>query len=124
MILLAAAALLTCTSPAVIDGDSLRDCQGERVRLHGMDARERGQPFSTEATRRLMDLTRGPVVCTVTPQVRDRYGRAVAVCAGQSSDIGGQLVREGLAIDLRRYSRGAYADEEAEARAGRKGMWQ
>lgn len=105
-----------------MDGDTLT-CSGERVRLHGVDARERHQPLASEATIRLQQLTRGQVVCTPTPQGRDRYGRVVAICAGQTPDVGETLVREGLAVDLPRYSRGAYADEEAEAKEQRRGMW-
>jgi endonuclease YncB( thermonuclease family) len=33
------------------------------------------------------------------------------------------MVRSGWAVDFRRYSKGAYADEEAQARAARRGLW-
>ena len=122
MISLAAALSLICTSPVPLDGDTMT-CAGERVRLHGVDAPERQRPFASEATRRLAELTQGPVICTATAQGRDRYGRVVAICSGKVPDVGAQLVTEGLAVNLPRYSRGEYADEEAEARDGRKGMW-
>ncbi len=38
-----ASALITCTSPGIVDGDTIR-CAGERVRLWGVNSPERGEP--------------------------------------------------------------------------------
>jgi hypothetical protein len=35
MIALTLAAALTCFSPRITDGDTLKDCAGQHVRLHG-----------------------------------------------------------------------------------------
>jgi endonuclease YncB( thermonuclease family) len=38
-------------------------------------------------------------------------------------DIGAELVRQGLALDYRHYSGGAYAAEQEAASAERAGLW-
>lgn len=120
------------------DGDTLdltaADGATYRVRLWGVDAPEKKQACAcggvdyacgaaaTEGLRRALgDL--GAVTCTVKT-APDRYGRAVAACAGPSGrDAGRALVRRGLAIELPRYSRGAYAADQRRARAARAGVW-
>ena len=53
----------------------------------------------------------------------DRYGRTVGQCYVDGQDIGALLVRQGWALDYRRYSRGHYAAQEKEARKTGTGMW-
>lgn len=132
------AATLTCANPHVSDGDTLR-CNGERVRLWGMDAPElhdtrcaqggggwacdpEARRFGPAAAERLYQLTRGSVRCAVRDS--DRYGRKVAQCAGPNTpDLGRKLVLEGLARDYTRYSRGAYLGDEQRARRAGVGLW-
>lgn len=54
---------------------------------------------------------------------RDRYNRTVAVCTIGDTDIAAWLVRNGLALDWPRYSKGGYADAQAEAKHEHRGMW-
>lgn len=54
---------------------------------------------------------------------RDRWRRSVAVCYVGGVDIGGEMVRQGYALDWPRYSKGAYAGEQAEARSAGRGLW-
>ncbi len=122
-----AAGIIACTAPAVHDGDTLR-CGAERVRLFGVDAPElrRGQtpaePFAYEARDELIRLTRGRVGCRLID--RDRYGRFVGRCWSDATpDINAALIRSGLTTEYRRYSKGVYADAEAQARAARRGVW-
>jgi micrococcal nuclease len=124
---LAAAAIIACTAPTVHDGDTLR-CDGERVRLWGVDAPEvrNGQtpaePFAYDARDLLLALTRGRVGCRFVE--RDRYGRFVGRCWSQASpDLNAALIRSGFATEYRRYSRGRYAAAEAEAKSNRDGQW-
>ena len=124
---LIAAVIIACTTPSVHDGDTLR-CGGERVRLFGVDAPEvkRGQtpaePFAYEARDELVRLTRGRVGCRFVD--RDRYGRFVGRCWSDASpDLNAALIRSGFASEYRRYSKGAYAAPEAEARAAKRGLW-
>ena len=113
----------------VVDGDTI-EVGGARVRLHGVDAPESGQsclargtrwPCGQHATRALAGHIGGrPVTCE--ERDRDRYGRVVAVCRHAGRDVNAWLVAQGWALAYRRYSR-AYVDEEAAARAARRGVW-
>jgi endonuclease YncB( thermonuclease family) len=72
-------------------------------------------------TRCLISLTVAPVECVEVD--RDRYKRAVSVCTVASTDIADWLVRKGLALDWPQYSKGGYADAQAEAKREQRGMW-
>lgn len=112
-----------------IDGDSL-EVNGAEVRLHGIDAPEYGQscrlqgrrwPCGREAKQALASRIRGKrVACEVRD--RDSYGRLVATCSIAGRDLNAWMVEQGWAFAYRRYSR-AYIDEEAGARAERRGVW-
>lgn len=118
------------TGPArVIDGDTL-DIDGTRIRLHGIDAFERGQTCGAGAstwycglaatdalTRRLNGRT---VACE--PLDTDRYGRTVARCRTGGEDIGAWMVERGLAVAYRQYSLD-YVEAEDRARTARLGVW-
>lgn len=124
---LLAAGIVACTAPTVHDGDTLR-CGAVRVRLHGVDAPEvrRGrtpaEPLAYEARDLLVSLTRGRVGCRVVAQ--DRYGRQVARCwSSACPDINAAMIRSGLTTEWRAYSKGAYAEAEAQAKAAARGVW-
>jgi endonuclease YncB( thermonuclease family) len=54
----------------------------------------------------------------------DRYGRVVAVCfRGDGVEVNAWLVRNGFAIDYRKYSRGRYLSEQSEAQRHKRGVW-
>jgi endonuclease YncB( thermonuclease family) len=111
----------------VTDGDTLA-LGGERIRLFGIDAPERGQECGAgrwacgdAATDRLRALVAaGPLRCTLRD--RDRYGRAVATCTVGGVDVADRLVAEGLARAYTRYG-ADYAATEARARLERIGLW-
>ena len=105
----------------VIDGDTL-DVGRVRVRLHGIDAPERNQPCTTLTgqnwgcgdwvTQQVRDRYQGEHArCEATD--RDRYGRVVARCFVDGSDIGRAMVADGLAYTYRKYSDDYDLDEEA-----------
>lgn len=107
----AAAISLACHSPGVVDGDTLR-CDGQRLRLWGIQAPERGMPGASAAARRLAELTTGKDLACRTPptgQIRDRYGRPVVQCFVGRRDLAEDLVAAGLVADWPRYSGGYYA---------------
>ncbi len=117
--------------PRVIDGDTI-EISGERIRLEGIDTPEkwqkcrdeRGSEYrcgqdATDALRRLIGYS--PVRCELEPG-RDRYGRLIGFCfTASGTDINGWLVREGLALAYRQYSR-RYVYEEERAQRGKRGM--
>lgn len=114
----------------VIDGDTIA-VGGKRIRLQGIDAPEARQKCTRSgsmwrcgwaATAALRGFLGGQRV-QCTGQGRDRNKRLVAVCRVNGEDIGAWMVRHGWALDYRRYSKGRYAAEEAEAKAARRGLW-
>ena len=114
---------------SVIDGDTI-EVHGQRVRLHGIDApesqqlcRQDGKPWQCgkDAANALADkIARRPVTCEDSG--RDRYKRIIARCTVAGEDLGALMVSEGVALVYRRYSLD-YVDEEADARAARRGIW-
>ena len=137
MLLLTAAPCTGTATPAlegtarVVDGDTL-EVAGERVRLWGVDAPERSQTCrlaaqtwrcGRSAAEALGRLVEGREV-RCEPRDRDRYGRVVAVCTIDGSDVAATMVREGWALNFERYSEGAYRGAQQEARGKRAGLWQ
>lgn len=99
-----------CLAPVAIDGDTLRcanvpEAHG-RVRLARIDAPERGQKGSAEATAALAAMiAQGPVRCSPVDadprkagyQQTDPFGRIVARCRVGRADLGAALKRQGHA---------------------------
>jgi endonuclease YncB( thermonuclease family) len=118
----------------VVDGDTLV-IRGEevRIRLYGVDAPEGQQTCEDGSGKRYLCGSRaadalasfigrnGRVVCK--EEDRDRYGRIVAVCSANGRELNAELVRQGWALEYKQYSDGRYADEEAEARREKCGLW-
>ena len=109
----------------VIDGDGL-EIDGERIRLHGVDAFEYdqrcgGAACGAAARAALSDLVRGRDVQCRAVDV-DRYGRTVARCYADGQDLGAAMVRYGMALAYRRYGQD-YVDEENDARRNDAGAW-
>lgn len=138
----ALSATLECRVIAVADGDTLTcliaDRTQERIRLRGIDAPERKQPFGTRSQQNLSDLVHGKPVL-VDWQKRDRWKRIIgtvwvepADCpgCGHTLDAGRAQLSVGMAWWFRRYAkdqpreeRHAYEFEEGEARARSVGLW-
>jgi endonuclease YncB( thermonuclease family) len=113
----------------VTDGDSL-EIGSTRVRLFGIDAPEGRQSCTRdareyscgdEAARKLRSLI-GDRTVSCTQRDVDDYRRMVAVCRVGNIDVAAEMARSGFATAYRRYSND-YVDEEAEARAARRGIW-
>lgn len=54
---------------------------------------------------------------------QDQYGRTVATYWVAGIDVAGWLVRNGLAFDWPRYSKGKWAAAQHEAERNGRGMW-
>ncbi len=121
-------------SIAVQDGDSfvLRTVDGRklRIRIAGIDAPERGQPFADVSRRHLAQLLAGGQLRLQVSKT-DVFGREVAqVSDAAGRDAGLAQLEAGLAWFFRRYAseqppaqRRAYAQAEATARQARLGLW-
>lgn len=111
----------------IVDGDTLWvTAEGGAapvvVRLSGIDAPERCQPWGREATQALHDAVLGKTV-TVRVVAHDDWGRTVGKVFDGRIDVGDRLVRDGHAWSTRyRYDRGPYVAEERMALALRRGL--
>ena len=120
----------TAGPPRVLDGDTI-DIRGQRIRLHGIDAPEADQtcldanrlryPCGAIATRALSAIISRNTIRCVTRDT-DRYGRSIAQCFVNGTDIGATLVRTGMAVAYRQYSQ-SYVHEENSARDAGAGIW-
>ncbi|MEO1092701.1 MAG: thermonuclease family protein [Pseudomonadota bacterium] len=107
-----AVCLVAALCLSVVDGDTL-DVDGERVRLWGVDASERGEAGYLEATKALRELVAGGVICVGRHRDRTARRRLVARCFGlDGRDVAVPLVTAGHVVDVRRYSDGWYAPLE------------
>ncbi len=116
--------------PRIIDGDTIQ-ISHQRIRLFGIDAPEgkqrctaNGKPWrcGRQSTFALAEFI-GKAWVRCNEQDRDRYQRIVAVCYLGNKNINAWMVRNGWAVDYRRYSKGAYRAEQLHAERNRLGIW-
>lgn len=74
---------------SIIDGDTFETESGHRIRLAGVDAPEKGRPWSVKATQRLESLI-GEKNVAINP-VGASYGRIVA-----DVEVGGKSVNKSM----------------------------
>lgn len=126
-----AATLLSCLVVAVADGDTLTARCGApgayeqvKVRLAGVDAPERRQPFGRRARQALAGLC-FQQTARIHVHSHDRYGRAVADVECGGKDAGAHMVGGGLAWVFDRYAQQHQHlyPLQASARAQRLGLW-
>lgn len=110
----------------VVDGDTIEilvEQRPVRVRIHGIDTPERGQPWARRARQALSKRILGKQVRVIEVDT-DAYGRTVGEVYADDVCVGCELVREGHAWVYRRFTDDAVLYElEAEARAARRGLW-
>lgn len=116
-----------CRVVAIADGDTLTVLDDtntqHKVRLAGIDAPERGQPFGTKARERLGELAMGKDAM-VHAEGRDKYGRVIARIEIGGKDVGQRMVADGLAWHYTRFDKDPrLAAAEQAARAARRGLW-
>jgi endonuclease YncB( thermonuclease family) len=131
----------------VADGDTVTivDDSGKkhRIRLAGIDAPEKNQPYGDASTQGLVKLVSGKLV-TVEYKKRDRYKRIVgkvlvnppgevfcmALDCVKKVDVGLEQVKAGLAWHYKYYQmeqsendRRLYSEAELDARIQQTGLW-
>ena len=118
---------------SVADGDTitiLDDTQTQhKIRLTGIDAPEKKQPFGQRSKQSLSDLVFAKTVTVETNKV-DKYKRNVGKVLVDGLDANLVQVQRGFAWHYKAYEREqstidrkAYAVAESEARAARRGLW-
>lgn len=107
------------TYDLLIDGDSTL-----RVRMDGIDAPERGMPFSKKARQYLGELCHGQIVrvnCTDC----DHYGRIISFSYLEDGrELSREMLRAGYAWHFKEHnSDSELAELEKEAKCGHRGLW-
>lgn len=117
----------------VLDGDTIDVLTVEkrvlRVRLSGIDAPERRQPFAAASKRALSDLVFKKQVL-VQGDKYDRYGRFVGKVLASGRDVNLAMVEQGFAWHYKVYAveqseadQAAYGAAEAMAKERGLGLW-
>ncbi|MDP1740981.1 thermonuclease family protein [Polaromonas sp.] len=117
----------------VTDGDTLtvKDASDQqfKIRLSGIDAPEKGQPFGNLAKESLSEMVFNKQV-VVESSKEDRYRRKVGKVQHEGTDVNLEQVKKGMAWHYIAYAneqapadREAYANAEAEAKSQRRGLW-
>jgi endonuclease YncB( thermonuclease family) len=118
---------------AVADGDTITVLDADKVqhkiRLSGIDAPEKKQPFGQRSKESLSALVFDKAVAVETDK-RDRYGREVGKVLVNGMDANLVQVQRGFAWHYKAYEREQSANDrklydfaESEARAARHGLW-
>ena len=126
----------------VVDGDTIK-INEISIRLYGIDAPEKNQiciGLSGEAyncglysTRFLKTFINNSIRVECSYTDLDRYGRIIGKCISHTKiensnetvpfDINYQMVRNGRAVEYKRYSKGEYSEAEESAKKEKKGIW-
>lgn len=117
----------------VLDGDtvSVLDASNteHRIRLMGIDAPEKKQPFGNKSKQSLSDLVYEKQV-VVEYSKQDRYGRTVGKVIVNGRDANLEQVNLGMAWHYKKYQkeqpvddRSKYARSEEQAKAEKRGLW-
>jgi endonuclease YncB( thermonuclease family) len=118
---------------AVTDGDTVKVLDASntewKIRLMGIDAPEKKQAFGTRSKSNLSDLVYDKTV-VVEYSKQDRYGRTVGKIIVNGVDANLEQIKAGMSWHYKKYAkeqpiadRETYARAEAQARAGRRGLW-
>jgi endonuclease YncB( thermonuclease family) len=116
--------------PQILDGDTVQ-IGLTRIRLFGIDAFESEQlcvdssgatyACGGRATRALAERI-GEETIACTPKGSDAFGRQLAICRVDATDIGSWMVRHGHALAYSKYALD-YLPDERHAKNRRNGAW-
>jgi len=127
------AASLTGYVVSIADGDTITvldaNRQQHKIRLAGIDAPEKKQPFGDRSKQNLAAMVFNKAV-TIEGNKQDRYGRTVGKVLVSGRDANLEQVRAGMAWWYEKYRKEQspadqrlYADAEEQAKARRVGLW-
>jgi endonuclease YncB( thermonuclease family) len=130
---IATAGTLSGKVVGISDGDTVTVLDAERrqhrIRLAGIDAPEKRQPFGQRSKEHLSRLVFGREVVVEIGKT-DRYGREVGRILTGGLDANLEQVREGFAWHYKAYAREQstsdrrqYAEAEEGARTSTRGLW-
>lgn len=117
----------------VTDGDTLvlvaTNRDQYKIRLSGIDAPEKRQPFGERSKTNLSALAFGQEATADCPK-KDRYGRHVCTVFVRGTDVGLTQIADGMAWWYQKYSnqqtslaRADYEAAEFSARTKQQGLW-
>lgn len=118
---------------AITDGDTIKlldaNRQEHKIRINGIDAPEKVQPFGAKSQANLGRLAFNKDAVAECPK-RDRYGRLVCKVTVAGQDVGLEQIRGGMAWWFRKYSKeqsqqdqADYEQAETMAKLHRFGLW-
>lgn len=127
---------------AITDGDTIKVLDTSntqhKIRLAGIDAPERKQPWGNRSRQSLAELVAGKAV-TIEDRKKDRWGRIIArawvvpsdcLQCPRTLDAGLAQITRGLAWHYKKYApeqpeeeRERYSFAEEEAKAKKAGLW-
>ena len=110
----------------IVDGDTIVLMDRTRIRLHGIDAPEKNQPYGSESTAALEKMVMQSVYLLEVDV--DRYGRVVGQLyhSKDGYDINASMVCAGYAWWYERYAPDSQIlnDCQIEAQQAPKGLWE
>jgi endonuclease YncB( thermonuclease family) len=118
---------------SIADGDTITVLDSNerqhKVRLLGIDAPEKNQPFGNQSKQSLTGMVFGKTV-VIDYNKRDKYARIIGKVLLDGNDINLEQVKRGLAWHYKQYEkeqeladRSIYANGEYLARRDSKGLW-
>jgi endonuclease YncB( thermonuclease family) len=118
---------------SVADGDTITVLDSQKtqhkIRLQGIDAPERAQPFGNKSRQSLHELVHGKQV-TVDYQKKDKYGRVVGKILLNNTDVCLEQLKRGMAWHFKQYAneqpkedQETYSLAEQQAKTELKGLW-
>ena len=117
----------------VADGDTLTVLDDHKtqhkIRLQGIDAPEKSQPFGQKSKQSLSQLVHSKMV-TVEFEKKDKYGRTVGKVLLNDTDVCLEQIKLGMAWHYKKYAaeqpktdREIYAQAEQLAKSQAIGLW-
>jgi endonuclease YncB( thermonuclease family) len=118
----------------IADGDTITLLDSSkvqhRIRLSGIDAPEKAQPYGQVSKKSLSDLVYDKTI-QVEYSRYDRYGRLIGKIVSSGLDVNLEQIKKGLAWHYKKYQyeqsvhdQKIYAAAEIEAQLNKSGLWQ